>query len=416
MENPRYPIGMQSFADLRQGGYLYVDKTLYIKKMIDGSKYYFLSRPRRFGKSLFMSTVEAYFKGRKELFRGLYIERFTDEWSEYPVIHFDMSARAYSSEDDLLSKLEFLLSNAESELLGRTLEGRVEDRFSTLIRQAREKTGKKVVVLIDEYDKPLLETINDPRIQNHYRDCLRGFYTVLKSMDPCLEFVMLTGVTKFGAMSIFSGLNNLNDISLDDAYAGICGITEEELLRDFNYGIHDLAVAYGMSEEEMAAELKHKYDGYHFAGKSPDIYNPFCLMQAFEKRKMSDFWFASGTPKFLADILQKEGFKLQNLEECQATPHVINDVDIAFDSPIGVLYQTGYLTIKGYNLRSDIYTLGFPNLEIRKSFLEYLLPRYASLQERDTAMAINKFIRDLNDGDAEAFTSSSRGLDRWIIR
>lgn len=390
MHEPKYPVGFQSFPELREGKYVYVDKTDLIFRLIDRGKYYFLSRPRRFGKSLLLSTIEAYFRGRRDLFKGLALDRLTDDWDVHPVLHLDLGPEDFSTEGNLESMLSNILSQWE-DIYGRSVtEQTVSQRFMGIIGRAREKTGKKVVVLVDEYDKPLLDTIDSGRegIHDQYRNLLRGFYGCLKSSDPNLRFVMLTGVTRFSQVSIFSGLNNLNDISLDRRFSTICGITPEEMENHLRKGIEDLADAYGCTIDETKTLLKENYDGYHFAADLRDVYNPFSIMNAFDKNDISNYWFQSGNASFLARLIIRDRIDLKELQMNVETGQQLQDIDLASGNPIPLMYQSGYLTIKGYDRRFDRYTLDYPNREVKESFLQCLLPQYTPIksetQERIT--------------------------------
>ena len=300
-----YPIGIQDFEKLRKGNYVYVDKTDLIYKMVKEGSYYFLSRPRRFGKSLLISTLEVYFRGRKEFFEGLRIMELETEWAEYPVLHLDLNTEKYSSGVDLENKLDLFLKQCEARYGKNPDEYSLATRFEGVIRRAAEKTGRNTVILVDEYDKPLLQAIGNEALQDDYRNTLKAFYGALKSMDRYIKFALLTGVTKFGKVSVFSDLNNLRDISMLKAYESICGITEEELYSVFEEDIRALGKANNMTEEETKAELKEKYDGYHFNEECVDIYNPFSILNTFANRKFGNYWFETGTPTYLVKLLKK---------------------------------------------------------------------------------------------------------------
>ncbi|MDR3250558.1 MAG: AAA family ATPase, partial [Tannerella sp.] len=344
--NRELPIGIQDFEKLRTGGNVYVDKTAYVYSLTRGEKPYFLGRPRRFGKSLFLSTLKAYFLGKKELFEGLAIADLEKDWTEYPVLYFDLIDEVSSIADmeavlhDALSKFEQIYGSEASE---QTLAL----RFKGIIQRAYEQTGKKVVVLFDEYDKPLLSTMDNPALNEEVRKLLKGFYGKLKSSDACLRFVMLTGVTKFSKVSVFSDLNQLVDISMDRQYAGICGITEEELLGNFEPELQALTVERKMTYEEVLAEMKRRYDGYHFAKESVGMYNPFSVLKTFFSLDFSNYWFQSGTPTFLIKMVQKAGPDIRKFEgEVTISVDSISDYRVESTDPTPLLYQTGYLTIK----------------------------------------------------------------------
>lgn len=308
--NPRYPIGVQSFEKIRTEGYLYIDKTSYIRQLLDLGGVFFLSRPRRFGKRLFLSTLDSYFRGRKELFNGLAVESSEHDWESYPVLHLDFNAKEYRHEHELSDILESHLREWEEEYGKDSAEKYPEDRFRGLIKRASEKRGKKVVVLIDEYDKPLLNSHEWPEVQERLRGRLKAFFGVLKSMDYLIHFIMVTGVTKFGKVSVFSDLNNLYDISLDEAFNGICGISDEELNRHLNLQIEDLANSMGLNYDEALRRLRDMYDGYHFSSSHNGIYNPFSLFSALASKRMDEYWFSTGTPTFLIQALKNQSFYL----------------------------------------------------------------------------------------------------------
>ena len=383
----RCPIGIQTFEEIINKDYLYIDKTEYIYRMANGaSKYCFLSRPRRFGKSLLTSTLHCYFAGKKDLFKGLAIEKLETEWTEYPVLHFDMSLAKHVDKETLESMLDVQLFEHEK-IYGKPERAvTLNDRMKTLIMRAYEQTGRQVVVLIDEYDAPLLDVMHEEENLPVLRNVMRNFYSPLKSCDPYLRFVFLTGITKFSQLSIFSELNNISNVSMDEPYAAICGITEEEMLERMSGHIECLAGALEMSKEETLLKLKEKYDGYHFTWPSPDIYNPFSLLNALERRKIANYWFGSGTPTYLIEMLRK--FKV--------SPSAIGmkkALSTSFDAPtermttiVPLLYQSGYITIKNYDKLTQLYTLDIPNGEIRVGLMQSLLPNYLA-GDSDTGLA-----------------------------
>lgn len=378
MARLRYPIGIQTFSEIRENGYVYVDKTDYAFNLISGGKYYFLSRPRRFGKSLFLSMVHSLMAGERQLFEGLAISRRDWDWTPSPVLHLDFTGTDYDSPESLAGSLNSMFEPWE-ELYGCTKTDRpLDERFRNIIRAAHEQTRRKVVILIDEYDKPLLENIRNQERQEKFRNMLRGVYGNLKRMDAHIRFAMLTGVTKFGHLSIFSDLNNLSDISLDRRYAGICGITSEELREYFSEGIDEYAEKWNMSQEAVYEELRLNYDGYHFSPEGgPDIYNPFSLLSALEKCVISDYWFKTGTPTFLVEMIKSKRWQIVRLENTKVSRGAIENVSFDMkDSLLPVLYQTGYLTIKSYNKVSRILNLDFPNMEVERGFLESLMKIY----------------------------------------
>ena len=386
-----YPVGIQTFERIRKENKLYIDKTEYIYRMThSGGCYFFLSRPRRFGKSLLVSTFESYFSGKKELFEGLAIEKLEQEWMEYPVLHFDMSGGKHMEKE----QLEDYLSNrleAEERKWGITHTKRgANDRLTELITTAYEISGKQVVVLIDEYDAPMLDVAHERKTLDELRNVMRNFYSPLKMCEPMLRFVFLTGITKFSQVSIFSELNNIKNISLDDEYAGVCGITKEELLTQMSEDIDMLAEAQGMTREETIAKLKENYDGYHFSPASPDVFNPYSLLNCFDDKNFGAYWFSSGTPTYLINMLRK--FKVLPAKIGRSLAR-----SSAFDAPTEnlktitpLLYQSGYITIKGYDKMSQLFTLDLPNKEIKVGLFESLLPYYLEgmyAEEGDVAIA-----------------------------
>ena len=373
----RCPVGIQTFEKLREGDYLYVDKTEYIYRMAHfDSNYYFLSRPRRFGKSLLTSTLRSYFEGRKDLFKGLAIERLEKEWTAHPVLHFDMSRAKHVDKDTLEKMLNVQLLKYE-EIYGRKPEEEtLNDRMSGLIERAYKQTGQKTVVLIDEYDAPLLDVVHEDRNLSVLRNVMRNFYSPLKSCDPYLRFVFLTGITKFSQLSIFSELNNLTNISMDKPYAAICGITEEEMRTQMPGHIARLARELGLTEEEALLKLKEKYDGYHFTWPSPDIYNPFSLMNALSRLNIDNYWFSSGTPTYLVEMLRKFKVVPSRIGRLQALAASFDAPTERMTSITPLLYQSGYITIKDYNALGNLYTLDIPNNEIRVGLMQSLIPNY----------------------------------------
>ena len=386
-----YPVGIQTFERIRKENKLYIDKTEYIYRMThSGGCYFFLSRPRRFGKSLLVSTFESYFSGKKELFEGLAIEKLEQEWMEYPVLHFDMSGGKHMEtellEDYLSNRLE-----AEERKWGITHTKRgANDRLTELITTAYEISGKQVVVLIDEYDAPMLDVAHDKETLDVLRNLMRNFFSPLKMCEPMLRFVFLTGITKFSQVSIFSELNNIKNVSLDDEYAGVCGITKEELLTQMSEDIDMLAEAQGMTREKTIAKLKENYDGYHFSPASPDVFNPYSLLNCFDDKNFGAYWFSSGTPTYLINMLRK--FKVLPAKIGRSLAR-----SSAFDAPTEnlktitpLLYQSGYITIKGYDKMSQLFTLDLPNKEIKVGLFESLLPYYLEgmyAEEGDVAIA-----------------------------
>jgi len=410
----KLPIGIQDFEKLRKDCYSYVDKTARIYEMVTSGSYYFLSRPRRFGKSLLMSTLHAYFDGKKELFEGLAIADKPDmDWVKHPVLHIDLNTEKYDAKEKLENKLSSFLSQQEA-LYGKVeYETSLGMRFEGIIQRACEKTGQRVVILIDEYDKPMLQAIGNEELQNEYRNTLKGFYGALKSMDGCIKFALLTGVTKFGKVSVFSDLNHLNDISMDLRYADICGITETELLCVFDKHIERIAENNGMTKEEAISKLRTMYDGYHFCEDAKDgIYNPFSVLNALDKCKFGSFWFETGTPTYLVKLLQNSEYNLENMSQIEVTEPILNSTDSQNTNPIPVIYQSGYLTIKGYNTRFKKYKLGFPNEEVEEGFLDFLMPYYVYNEKKmsSTIFDISNFVEDVESGKTEQFIKRLRSL------
>lgn len=406
----RYPVGIQTFKIIREGDYLYFDKTGLIHELVSRFRYVFLSRPRRFGKSLLVSTMQTYFEGRKELFEGLAIEGLEREWETYPVLRLDFSSGSYTEVQTLMQKINNSLL-AYEQLYG--LEQATEPhnvRMLNIIRAAYQQTGKPVVVLVDEYDAPMLRSFNDPALQSQLRDIMRNLFSPLKEMDPYLRFVFLTGITKFSQMSIFSELNNLNNISLDDEYAALCGVTEEEMRTQCQPGIEAMAQKNHWSYEQTLERLKQNYDGYHFAPNSPDLYNPFSLLSAFSKRKLGKFWFDTGTPTFLLDLLRQRQLNMEDVDGIKTLAEQFDQSTETVTDPIPVLYQSGYLTIKDYDLDTDTYTLGFPNEEVRSGFANSLLQHSTTdgneaIHRSALIVAYRTFLRD---HDLPAFIEAIR--------
>ena len=401
----KLPIGIQSFEFLRSEGYLYVDKTELVYHLVTKGKPYFLSRPRRFGKSLLLSTLEAYFKGKKELFEGLAIEKLEQNWFEYPVLHLSLNAEKYDSRERLERMLELQLESWE-EMYGvdkgtMTYSG----RFITIIRRAYEQTGRRVVVLVDEYDKPMLQTFDKPDLQEDFRKTLTAFYTVLKDADPYLQFVFITGVTKFAQMGIFSTLNQLNDISFDLEYNTLCGMTRAEIETVFVPELQELALQTETNYGEAVEQLTRQYDGYRFTpekGFTP-MFNPFSVLNALAKSRFGDYWFASGTPTFLVEILKKTNFDLRELDGIEVSSASLSDDRANISNPVPMIYQSGYLTIKDYDSRFRLYTLDYPNQEVEEGFLNYLMPFYTDKSESEAPFEIRKFVSEVEHAKVDGF-------------
>ena len=361
MSNKIYPIGIQNFEKIRQDGYFYVDKTALMYQMVKTGSYYFLSRPRRFGKSLLISTLEAYFQGKKELFTGLMVEKLEKDWIEHPILHLDLNIEKYDALESLDNILDKSLTAWEKLYGAEPSERSFSLRFAGIIERACQKTGQRVVILVDEYDKPMLQAIGNEDLQKQFRDTLKPFYGALKTMDGCIKFALLTGVTKFGKVSVFSDLNNLKDISMDERFVDICGITEKEIHDNLEEELHQLAEKQKMSYEQVCAELKECYDGY------------------------------------------QHHYDLERMAHEETDEQVLNSIDSESSNPIPVIYQSGYLTIKGYDEEFGIYRLGFPNREVEEGFVRFLLPYYANVNKVESPFEIQKFVREVRSGDYNSF-------------
>ncbi len=383
-QRQRYPIGTQTFSILREGGYVYVDKTDMVYDMThDNSRYIFLSRPRRFGKSLLVSTLKSYFEGHKELFEGLAIEKLEAEWTQYPVLHFDMSTAKHVDKEGLERELNRKLCGYEK-LYGRSEEDvDPNQRLQGLVEHAYERTGQKVVVLIDEYDAPLLDVMHEEENMPILRKVMRNFYSPLKYLDPYLRFVFLTGITKFSQLSIFSELNNIKNITMDEHYATLCGITEEEMLQTMRPGIERLAENEELTYDGEVERLKQTYDGYHFCWPSPDIYNPFSLLNAMADSKLDYYWFGSGTPTYLIEMLRKYGVSAGKIGGQYADATQFDAPTETMTSALPLLYQSGYITIKGCNSKTGSFLLDIPNREVRVGLMRSLLPEYVTPRKTD---------------------------------
>ena len=406
----KYPIGIQNFGEVRRDGYAYVDKTALMYKLVSEGKYYFLSRPRRFGKSLFLSTLEAYFEGQRELFEGLAVSELEKEWLHHPILHLDLNAAKYDDIEALNDILNVALSGWEDKYGKSDVETTFSTRFMGVIRRAFEKTGLRVVILVDEYDKPMLQAIGNEVLQTEYRNTLKAFYGALKSCDRYIRFAFLTGVTKFGKVSVFSDLNNLLDISYDQRYSTICGMTEEEIRANFDEGVGLLAGNNGMTKDECYARLKRDFDGYHFCMDSPGMYNPFSMLNTLKNRVFRDYWFETGTPSFLVYQLKKTGYPLEAMTTEELSTDTLNSIDIMDENPLPLLYQSGYLTLKSYDQEFDSYVLGFPNREVEQGFIKYLYPFYTPKTQDKGTFAIPQFVKAVRTGDAEGFMRRLEGF------
>ena len=413
----KYPIGIQSFDQIREDGFVYVDKTYLIYDLVMNGKIYFLSRPRRFGKSLLISTLACYFQGRKELFDGLAIASLEKDWLQYPIFRVDFNGGNYTREAELEKSIETYIAKWEVEYGKDPLETTTGDRFKGVLQRAYQKTGQRAVVLIDEYDKPILDVLNTGAftrnhegekllLEEHHREVLKSFYSTFKGADEYLKFVLLTGVTKFSQVSVFSGFNQPKDISLDERYESLCGITQEELEKYFEEPISRLATKYECTVEEMKDWLKRQYDGYHFSTNMATIYNPFSILNAFDMNEIRDYWFATGTPTYLIRLLQHSREQMNELTGKFYDPTMFIDYKANVEQPLPMIYQSGYLTIKEYNRRMGTYLLDFPNNEVRKGFLSVLAASYMKPKSKEVTSWITDAVMVLERGDTDAFHRS----------
>ena len=405
----KYPIGIQTFAKIREEDFLYVDKTKDVYRLAKDGGYYFISRPRRFGKSLLVTTLEAYFQGRKELFEGLALSELETEWKQYPVLHIDLNAADYRDVKALQSLMDYHLLQFEKKY-GPSGENRsLSERFMDVIRRAYELTGQQVVILVDEYDKPLLQAIGNEELQNDYRKILKSFYGVAKTMDSYIRFALFTGVTKFSKVSVFSDLNNLKDLSLDHRYNEICGITEQEIRADLDVQVGEMAEANGISKEECYEKLKKQYDGYHFSKSGVGIYNPFSLLNALDSQEFGDYWFTSGTPTFLVETMKRNHYDLKRLTREDATADLLGSLDSIDTNPIPLIYQSGYLTIKGYDPEFGTYRLGFPNEEVEHGFSRFLFRYYTPASQGQDSF-VRDFVLAVRAGQIDKFMNRLESL------
>ena len=408
----KYPIGIQSFDRIRNEGYVYVDKTDLIYQLVTTGSIYFLSRPRRFGKSLLVSTLEHYFLGHKELFKGLAMEQLEQNWYEYPVFHIDFNNTQFEKSGNLENKINIYLTAWEQIYGALPVKGDLGDRFAYVLEQAHKQTGRRAVVLVDEYDKPILDvldsgkmTVEDDQeilLEEQHRNILKGFYSVFKGADAHLQFVLLTGVTKFSQVSVFSGFNQPDDISMVRDYESLCGITKDELLSVFGDSIHLLADELNLNEEQTIQVLKDRYDGYHFGKRMTDIFNPFSILKCFRHLSVEDYWFASGTPTYLVRLLNHSGEQLNEMIGQYYFPEEFIDYKATVEQPLPMIYQSGYLTIKRYNRDLNTYLLDFPNNEVKKGFLALVASNYLQSKERVTSW-IQQAVMALQRGRLEQF-------------
>ena len=405
MAQLRYPVGMQTFSNIIEEGYAYVDKTSYIKPLLDQGKFIFLSRPRRFGKSLLLSTLKAYFEGRRDLFKGLAADRMDLDWIPTPVFYFDLNNGQYKRSNGLNDRLISHLSRYERMYdISPRMEHDIVLRFENLIREVYNKTGQRVVILVDEYDKPLLEVEEDKRQFEENQSLLKGFFSNLKSMDAYIKFGMLTGVARFNKVSIFSDLNNLKDISMEDAYADICGWSEKELVDNFRSGIEDVAKKRGEDFDATLKALRDYYDGYLFSEEGSRLYNPFSVLNALDKKRIDPYWFETGTPTFLVKRIKARGTYPPDINGKKCTREELLAVGLFEKNPIPLMFQTGYLTIDSYNKELNMYVLRFPNYEVEIGFYRQLLPIYVpEVSDPDSPFNFTDFKIDLYEGRVDDF-------------
>lgn len=399
----KYPIGLQNFQGLREDGYLYIDKTMFIHELVSRGKYYFLSRPRRFGKSLLVTTMEAYFLGKKELFKGLAMEQLEKEWKTYPVFNIDLNTGKYTSPEALNAIINEHLLRFEKTYGYDPMVTTFSGRFANVIRRAHEQTGQRAVILVDEYDKPLLESMGDQTLQDDYRNTLKSVYGIVKSMDAFIRFAFFTGVTKFSKVSVFSDLNNLDDISLDERYVEVCGITEKEMRQHLDDEIGAMADKLHIDKETCYQRLKESYDGYHFREDSVGVYNPFSLLMALKRGEIKDYWFETGTPTFLVETLKRSRYDLENLTREEVTADLLGSLNSYDTNPLPLLYQSGYLTIKSYDPDFETYLLGFPNKEVERAFTRFLFVHYAPVRAEESASFVKYFTLEVRNGQPERF-------------
>ena len=414
----KLPVGIQEFEKLRNEGYVYLDKTSLIWKMVNEGCYYFLSRPRRFGKSLLMSTIQTFFEGKKQYFDGtigdpLFIatdESLQWDWESYPVFHLDLNADDYSSKEILEKKIESHLQKWESQYPTGFETYTYATRFENVIEAAYKKTGRGVVILVDEYDKPLLQAIGNKELQDSFRRVLKAFYGALKTKDGCIKFAFLTGVTKFGKVSVFSDLNNLEDMSMSPRFFNICGITESELKNQLRPAIESLAERNKLSFDECIEKLRYLYDGYHFLEDVEGMYNPFSVLNTLKNGKFGSYWFETGTPTYLATLLVRHNYMLEDMAHAEVDVDVLNSVDSESTNPIPVIYQSGYLTIKDYDTEFNLYRLGFPNKEVEDGFVKFLIPYYLTRKDKTSSFDIRSYVQDLRKGNVDQFVLRMRSL------
>jgi len=398
----KLPIGIQSFSALIEECFVYLDKTDMIYQLANNKACYFLSRPRRFGKSLTLSTLHAYFDGRKDLFVGTKMEQLETKWEKYPVLHFDFNVSAYTSVEDVEARIDYMLSQLEKQHGKDATAHKLSDRFQSLINAAAAQTGKRVVILVDEYDKPLINNILNEDLKDEIRTVLKPFYGVLKTCDDNIKMAFITGVTKFSKVSLFSDVNNPKDITSNQEFSTLCGITEREIHDHLDYYVQRMADSNNISKDDCYKELKTWYEGYHFSEDSEDIYNPFGLLMALDCKKFKEFWFETGTPTFLAKVIKNHGMELSELDNVECDSAELSKIDNFATNPIPLLYQSGYLTIKGYDSELDTYFLGLPNREVAKAFVKFIL-NFNFPKTETSAFSIISFVRDVRSGNIDSF-------------
>jgi len=404
MSGKIYPIGIQNFESLRNDGYFYIDKTALIYQLVKTGSYYFLSRPRRFGKSLLISTLEAYFQGKQELFEGLAMEKLEKDWVKYPVLYLDLNTEKYDTPESLENKLNGALVEWEKIYGAEPSEKSLAMRFEGIIKRACRQEGQCVAILVDEYDKPMLQAIGNDALQKSFRNTLKAFYGALKSQDGCIKFAMLTGVAKFGKFSVFSDLNQLNDISMKIPYANICGITKKELVSTFTPELERLAEVQEMSFEDTVDKMTAMYDGYHFTYSEDGLFNPFSVLNVFDGLMFDNYWFQTGTPTYLVDLLKQSDYDLRLLiDGLEVGSSGFAEYRAETKNPLPMIYQSGYLTIKNFDKSLNLYTLGFPNDEVKYGFLKFLIPYYTPISSDETDFNAVKFVRELQSGDVHSF-------------
>lgn len=404
----KYPIGNQDFAGLIEDGYVYVDKTDLVYDLVENNKYVFLARPRRFGKSLLLSTIRYYLEGRKDLFEGLKIMTLERVWKKRPVLHLALSGHNPKESDSLKELINLQFRQWEEKYSVETPAATLSARFTEIIISAFRQTGQKMGILIDEYDNPLINALDNPEVLDTNRSLLKSIYSTLKDLDEYIDFAMFTGVSRFSNTSIFSGLNNLYDISFDEEYESICGFTQDEITRYLREGLEDFASKHDIEFTEVLSRLKEEYDGYHFSERLLDIYNPFSVLNCLRKKKIENYWVQTGPPEFLIKKLNRESISFTGLFSAEGNPMTLASIDVAFDSPVALFYQTGYLTIKSYDRETGLFQLGIPNREVNQGLFNLLLKRYSFRDEIDGMKNLRLLSNSLNRGEAEEFVKQLR--------